>query len=327
MRAVEASETRYVCAVDIGGTKIAVAIMACDGRVVPKAVYEAEVPTLAHEGGEAVYQRIEAAVLAAVAAAPGPAAGVGVGSAGVIDPRTGCVAYANEIMPGWTGIELAPRLAAATGLPVAALGDVHAHALGEARWGAGRGRESVLCMGVGTGIGGAYVVGGQVLRGFHGAAGHMGHIESISAAGRACACGRAGHVESVASGTSIGRLFDERYGRVHTERPSVGRDVAELAQAGDERALAVVHEAGFALGASLGSLANILDPELIVLSGGVVHGMDGAGEHDGPWHEALMEGYASQALDPLLAAEIVDGALGGLAPLVGAAEHLLDSLS
>ena len=319
-----AKDEGLVCAVDIGGTKIAVAVMRCPGDAVPEAVYEAEVPTGAAEGGEAVYGRIEAAVLAALAAAPGPVCGVGVGSAGVIDPHTGCVIYANDIMPGWGEVELGPRLAAACGLPVAVLGDVQAHALGEAVWGAGRGCESVLCLGVGTGIGGALVIDGRVVRGFHGAAGHMGHIESGAAAGIPCACGRTGHLESVASGTSIGRLFDERHGRIHPERPSVGRDVAELMQAGDERAIGVVQVAGHALGAALGSLTNIIDPQVIVLSGGVVQGMDGHGSTW--WRDALLEGFYSQALDPLLDTPIVMGELGGLAPLIGAAEHLLGSL-
>lgn len=320
-----ATTDRYVCAVDIGGTKIACAIMEfpADGTR-PHPVYEAEVPTEAAEGGEAVYGRVEGAVRRALDAFDGNVLGVGIGSAGVVDPKTGAIAYANEIMPGWGGIELGRRLAEALGLPVAVTGDVHAHALGEARWGVGRGHESVLCLGIGTGIGGAFYADGRVMRGFHGAAGHMGHIESTAAAGIACACGRSGHLESVASGTSIGRMFEERYGRVDPSRPTVGRDVNDLVAAGDERAIAVVTEAGHALGASLGSLANILDPEVIVLSGGVIH--QGTGWRSETWHCAVAEGYASQALDPLQDTPILIGELEGDAPLIGAAEHLLDTL-
>ena len=166
---------------------------------------------------------------------------------------------------------MGPRLREDLGLPVAVVGDVQAHALGEAHWGVGKGKFSVLCLGIGTGIGGAYVENGRVMQGFHGAAGHMGHIECSAAAGIPCACGRSGHLESVASGTSIGRMYDERFGRVDPSRPSVGRDVNDLCRAGDAKATEVIHDAGFALGASLGSLANILDPEVIVLSGGVIH--------------------------------------------------------
>lgn len=320
------ADTRFVCSVDIGGTKIACAVMAypADGSR-PHAVYEAEVPTDAAAGGEAVYARVEASVRAALESDPARAvAGIGVAAAGVVDPATGGIAYANEIMPGWGGIELGPRLREAFEMPVAVLGDVQAHALGEARWGSGRGRWSVLCLGIGTGIGGAYVEDGRVMRGFHGAAGHMGHIESAAAAGLPCACGRTGHLESVASGTSIGRMYDERFGRVDESRPTVGRDVNDLCRAGDERATAVIHDAACALGASLGSLANILDPEVIVLSGGVIH--QGPTWRSETWRAGVAEGYASQALDPLLATPILIGELEGEAPLIGAAEHLLASL-
>lgn len=317
---------RFVCAVDIGGTKIACAIMAfpASGER-PHPVYEAEVATGASEGGEVVYARVEDAVCTALASFDGgEVLGVGVGSAGVVDPKTGCIAYANEIMPGWGGIALGPRLAEALGLPVAVTGDVHAHALGEARWGVGRGYDSVLCLGIGTGIGGAFVVDGRVMRGSHGAAGHMGHIESTAATGIPCACGRSGHLESVASGTSIGRVFEERYGRVDPARPTVGRDVNDLVAAGDGRAISVVHEAGHALGASLGSLANVLDPAVIVLSGGVIH--EGTGWRSETWRTSVAEGYRSQALDPLQDTPILIGELEGEAPLIGAAENLLDTL-
>ena len=320
------ADTRYVCSVDIGGTKIASAIMEypADGSR-PRAVFKAETPTNAFEGGEAAYARVENAIREALASdASREVVGVGVAAAGVVDPKTGCIAYANEIMPGWSGIELGPRLQAALDMPVAVVGDVQAHALGEAHWGTGRGRYSVLCLGIGTGIGGAYVEDGRVMRGFHGAAGHMGHIESTAAAGLACACGRSGHLESVASGTSIGRMYDERFGRVDESRPTVGRDVNDLCRAGDERATSVIHDAAFALGASLGSLVNILDPEVIVLSGGVIHqGPDWRSE---TWREGVAAGYASQALDPLLETPILIGELEGDAPLIGAAEHLLASL-
>lgn len=85
-------------------------------------------------------------------------------------------------MPGWSGVQLGPRLREDLGLPVAVVGDVQAHALGEAHWGVGKGKFSVLCLGIGTGIGGAYVESGRVMQGFHGAAGHMGHIECSAAA-------------------------------------------------------------------------------------------------------------------------------------------------
>ena len=103
-------ENKYVCSVDIGGTKIATAIMEypADGGV-PHPVFEAEVPTEAQEGGEAVFQRIEASIKAALEANPDvEVLGIGIGAAGVVDPKTGAIAYANEIMPGWSVVQLGP---------------------------------------------------------------------------------------------------------------------------------------------------------------------------------------------------------------------------
>ena len=116
-------ENKYVCSVDIGGTKIATAIMEypADGSV-PHPVFEAEVPTEAQEGGEAVFQRIEASIKAALEANPDvEVLGVGIGAAGVVDPKTGAIAYANEIMPGWTGQPVGAALEDACGIPAAVL--------------------------------------------------------------------------------------------------------------------------------------------------------------------------------------------------------------
>lgn len=319
-----ACSERYVCSIDIGGTKIAAAIVRAPGDGSAPAVVSCErVPTGASQGGEAVLDRVRSLAADLIARAPAPVAGVGVGSAGVID-ASGSVLYANELMPGWGGIELGARLGESLGLPVSVMGDVHAHALGEARWGAGAAYRSVLCLGIGTGIGGAFVEGGRVLRGAHGAAGHLGHVESAAAAGLPCACGRSGHIESVASGTSVGRLFEERFGRTDPSRPVVGRDVNDLVAAGDERAIEVVGLAGRALGAALGSLANAFDPEAIVLSGGVIHGEDGWRSET--WRTAVHEGFASQALDPLAGTPILIGTLEDDAPLIGSATNLLDEL-
>lgn len=319
------SGTRYVCSVDIGGTKVASALVRYDGGDArPEVVGNTEVPTEAALGGGHVVSQVEAAIAAMLDAAPATVSGIGIGSAGVVDYRHGRIAYANDIMPGWGGTELGPIVSERFGLPVTVMGDVHAHALGEARWGVGRGCESILCLGIGTGVGGAYVENGHVLRGFHGAAGHLGHIECSAAAGMPCACGRTGHLESIVSGTSIGRAFESLYGRIDPDRPVVGRDVNDLVLAGDERAIKIVHNAGVALGRSLGSLANAFDPELIVLSGGVIH--QGTEWRSEAWRTSVAEGYASMALDPLQKTDIVIGRLEGLAPLIGAAEDLLDSL-
>ena len=280
--------------------------------------------TDAAEGGEAVYARVAAAVRAALDAFDGEVLGVGIGSAGVVDPKTGGIAYANEIMPGWGGIALGPRLAEELDMPVAVTGDVHAHALGEARWGVGRGYESVLCLGIGTGIGGAFVMDGRVMRGSHGAAGHMGHIESTAAAGdpvrlRALGPSRVRGVGHLHRPDLRGALRPRRPvapdGRPRRQRPGRRRRPAR-----DRGRL----RGGPRAGREPGHPGQHPRSRVIVLSGGVIH--EGTGWRSETWRTSVAEGYRSQALDPLEDTPILIGVLEGEAPLIGAAENLLDTL-
>lgn len=306
-----------VVAVDIGGTKIACGIVTFEGDV-PRVSSVESVPTEAAAGGAHVLERVLCAVVAAVGRAEGPVAGVGVSSAGVIDPRTGNVTFANDLMPGWRGAELAPSVTSATGLRCRALNDVHAHALGEARWGAGRGHASALVAAVGTGVGGAFVERGHVMLGAHDEAGHIGHVCCPAAAGVPCSCGGTSHLEPVASGPGIVREY-LRLGGSPTApdgTPVGGALIDRLAASGDEAAVAAERRAGQALGEVLGSMCNMLDPSVVILSGSVAQ--------CGPaWSDALRAGFAEQAMAPVAATPVVAGELGGLAPLVGAAEHLL----
>ena len=314
--------------VDVGGTKIACAIVSFEGLQPPVLSYHKEVPTEAALGGEHVMGTIIGVVRACLDEARAQEGdsfmdgvfGIGVGTAGCPDPHDGSIASANDIMPGWTGMPVAARLRYAFGLPASVMGDVQAHALGEARWGAARGVSSCLLVAPGTGLGGALVIAGRVLRGAHGIAGHIGHTLHPAARDMECQCGRFAHIESIASGQGIGALYQG----VSAADPSFdeargGAWVSAQAQAGDTRALQVLHDAGFALGESIASWVNILDPELVILAGSVCR----AGA---PWREALSAGYQSQALDSVAQTRIVDAALGGEAPLIGAAEDLLDSL-
>lgn len=311
---------RTIVAVDVGGTKIAGAVVSY-GRsgVSPAILHERTIPTDASRGGNAVLDDIVRLALELIAACDEPPLGVGVGTAGCVDPLTGSIAFANDLMPGWTGQPVAARLREATALPVAVMGDVHAHALGEARWGAARGMQSCLCVAAGTGLGGAFVADGAVMRGFRGAAGHLGHVQSPLAAGIPCACGASGHLESIASGTGLGILFDRLF-PARAGEVAGGADVSRLAAAGDADAIEVLQASGRALGEALGSWANTFDPEVIVLSGSVL----AAGE---PWRAGMCEGFASMVMPLMRDTPIVDAALGGHAPLVGAAENLLDTVT
>ena len=310
-----------VVAVDLGGTKIAGALVRYEAEgAAPTILARTSVPTSPQRGGSAVLQSVVEVAQEMAAASPEAPAGAGIAAAGCISPEDGSVLYANEIMPGWTGQPLAQAVSDALGMPAAALGDVHGHALGETRWGGAKGFSSCLFVAAGTGLGGAYVVDGKVLRGSHGAAGHLGHMVHPAAAGFTCACGGTDHVEAVTSGTGIGALYQGVSVTDAAFDPTIdGAWVSERAQQGEEKAVSTLRAAGFALGEACGSWANMLDPAAIVITGTVVNA--------GPlWREALEEGFKSQALKPLHETPLVPALLGSDAPLIGAAEHLLDSL-
>ena len=311
------AETKHVVAVDIGGTKIAAGVVTLGGEA-PVVEAVEKVPTAAMEGGRAVLARVLEAIRGALARAEGEVAGVGISSAGVIDPRTGDVTFANDLMPGWGGTVLGAAVTKEFGLPCRVLNDVHAHALGEARWGGGRDAQSCLVVAVGTGIGGAFVERGQIMLGAHDEAGHIGHICCPAAAGVPCSCGATGHLEPVAAGPGI---IDEyvRLGGDATQADGTPMDGAEIdrrAAAGDEAAKAAEARAGHALGEVLGSMCNMLDPTCVILSGSVAQ--------CGPnWSGAMRESFLGQAMPPVQKTPVVDGELGGNAPLIGAAENLV----
>lgn len=306
--------------VDVGGTKIACGLVKVGEGKTPKVSSVSKVPTDALRGGEHVLATVIEQVKAAMDRADEAPLGVGISSAGVVNPKTGDITFANELMPGWGGTHLAAEVTAATGLPCRVLNDVHAHALGEARWGGGKGLPSVLVVAVGTGIGGAYVEDGAIMLGSHNEAGHIGHVACIAAAGVRCGCGAMGHLEPVASGPGIIAEYVRLGGdaMLPDGTPMHGAEIDRRAAEGDEAAKAAERRAGLALGEVLGSMCNMFDPAAIILSGSVVKcGPD--------WSEALGQGFLEQAMPPVQDTPLVDGTLGDDAPLIGAVENMLAS--
>ena len=169
----------YVLAADIGGTKIASAIIYYEKEGVKPTILNLEtIATKASLGGDVVLDRLASICAKQIQYAASHninLVGIGIDTAGCVDADSGSILYANEIMPGWTGQKIAERLEGDYNLPVAVMGDVHGHAQGEARWGAAKGLHSALVVAAGTGIGGAYVLEGKVVRGAHGASCHLGH--------------------------------------------------------------------------------------------------------------------------------------------------------
>lgn len=315
-----AEKALRVVAIDIGGTKVASALVTLgDGRA-PVVEGYGKLPTEAKRGGRHVLEVAIASARRVVELAGGEVGGIGVSTGGVVDPFTGDITYANEMMPGWGGTHLGAELEREFGVPACVMNDVHAHAFGEASWGAGLGRKSAFVCAVGTGIGGAFVDHGHLLLGAHGAATNIGHVTCTDAAGVPCQCGGVGHVETIACGPGILARYLELGGEARQPdgRLTDGADISLLAEKGDQAAVAAETRSGHALGEVLGSMVNMFDPECVILSGSV--------SKCGPvWHEALRSGWNEAVMPPQASTPIVDGALGDDAPLVGAAQNVVSS--
>lgn len=295
-----------VAAVDIGGTKTAAAIISSSGEVLTRT----SAATPGREGAAAVVEAAAGLVeRLRCGSADTTVAAVGVGSAGVVDAQSGRVLSSTDAIAGWAGTDLRGELGARLGLPVAVVNDVHAHALGESGRGSGAGHETMLFVAVGTGIGASFVTGGRVLAGAHSVAGHAGHQPSPYAAKLPCSCGGRGHLEAIASGPALVAEYHRRGGSAAGDDLRV---VAARADQGDPVAAAVVTLGGAAVGSALGGLANVLDPHVVVVGGGV----SGLGE---PWWAALREAFAAEVLPVLADLPVLQSALGADAALLGAA--------
>jgi glucokinase len=204
-------------------------------------------------------------------------AGVGVGAPGPVDFAAGVIVDPPNL-PGFERVPLGALLGERLGLPVRLDNDANAAGLGEARFGAGQGASPLVYLTVSTGIGGAILIGGELLRGAAGAAGELGHLV-IQPHGPRCGCGGEGCLEAVASGTAIAR--EARLGLVRGE-PSLlskglgndlpglsAKEVAEAAAQGDAFSLAVLDHAFTLLGLGVAGLVNALNPARVVVGGGL----------------------------------------------------------
>lgn len=253
------SPTRYTLGIDIGGTKTAAAVIGGTGEVIGFA----QAPTPASAGPDAVINAALAVARRAIAAAPARPDACGIGTAGTVN-AAGVVTHATEALPGWRGTNLTERFTRALDLPVVVLNDVHAMALGEARHGAAAGAGLAVIAAIGTGIGGAIIHNGSVIIGGSGSAGSIGHVTVSAPIPRQCACGRWNHLEAYASGPAIEAHYAEVTGTA-IRLP----EITTRARAGDSRARAVIAEAAELLGHALLQTVTIVDPDTIVLTGGV----------------------------------------------------------
>lgn len=285
--------------VDIGGTKVAAALVDAAGRVRHRIT--AATP---RDGGGAV---LDVAVDLVVAVAGSVTiAAVGVGSPGVLD-ASGTVRFATGTLPDWTGTPVRAELEARLGTPVAVDNDVRAMAYGEARHGAGRGHPDALYASIGTGIGGSIHRDGRAIHGSHRLAGEIGHL-LVPVTGRVpCGCGRHDHLEAAASGPAIAADYAQRTGET---LPLTA--IGERMRAGDEHAAAAIAAAATLIGRALGALLCAIDVSAVVVGGGVAQ--------LGPaFTQPLAAALGEEALPPLRGVPVLPAQLGTDAPLIGAA--------
>jgi glucokinase len=271
-----ARSEKPVVAVDIGGTKITSALITHEGKMISRSYCL----TLAHEGPQNVISHMVDSVQMSLGKAGlelSAIGGVGIAAAAIIDIGKGLVSEAPNL-PLWHNIPLRDRLADSLGKPVFLLNDASAAALGEHRMGAGRGLDNLIYITVSTGIGGGLVINGQLYNGTDGCAAEIGHM-IVLIDGPACKCGQHGCFESLASGTAIARMARERLaaggksclaeltrGKIEDVTAEL---VAEAARRDDELALSVIDEAACYLGIGLANLVNLINPQMIIVGGGV----------------------------------------------------------
>ncbi len=260
----------HVIAIDLGGTNIRGALVRSDGHVEARK----HVKTNAREGPDAVISRI-AEVIALVAENIDAEMPVGIASPGPLDPRTGTILFTPNL-PGWRDVPLVARLEALTGRRIALQNDGNCGALGEAAFGSARGVKNLVYLALGTGIGGGVISNGMLIDGAQGFGAEVGHVV-VALDGPRCTCGAVGCLEAFTSGWAIRREAElvaatadgDRLNQLAEDGELHAGVVAAAACEGHPASLEIMNRAGRALGAAMGAFANIFNPSMIVVGGGV----------------------------------------------------------
>ena len=245
-----------ILALDIGGTKIAGGIIDSSGKI----LLSDKVPTPTVEGGPAILEQAAALLLSLQSQFEGPKpAAIGISTGGQID-SSGQIIGGTDMIPDWVGFPLRERIEEQFGMPSAMLNDGHAAALAESHFGAGRGHSSMLCIVIGTGLGGGLVIDGSIQHGAHGLTGSVGQLK-VTKDGQTYF-----PLEAVVSGPGLVRLYREHSPIVSSIS---GWEVTQRAQTGDKHALASILEMGAWLGLGLSHALHICDAECVVVGGSV----------------------------------------------------------
>jgi glucokinase len=316
-----AQPIRFV-GVDLGGTNLsAAAVNVASGEVLGRH----QVPTLAHEGHDAVMARMACLIHDVIADADLEATdvgGVGIGVPGVLDLEQGATLFLPNLPGQWRNVPLEATIEDSVSLPVSLLNDVRCFTLGEKTFGAGREVDTMVCIAIGTGIGGGLVIDGKLHLGLGGTGGELGH-HTIDPNGPPCGCGNRGCLEAFASGPAIAGMALKAIvqGRTTYITELVSHDlnkvtpeiVSRAALAGDPVAQEVYERAGFYLGIGVANLIVIVSPEMVVIGGGVAQAGDLLFD---PIRRVVRERVH---VTPVEQVKIVPAELGTDAGLIGAA--------
>jgi len=303
-------------AVDFGGTNIRSAYFR---ETEPSPENQVKIPTQAEFGPEHVIERLVSAIKEVM---PKNAEGirVGIGSPGPLDPNEGII-YKAPNLRGWTDVPLKARLEERLDCPVFLGNDANVAALGEWKFGAGKGASHLIYLTISTGIGGGVIIDNRLLLGARGLAGELGHI-TLERDGATCGCGQQGHIEALASGTAIARKANEslRAGAqsslraiYEVDEAVTAKAIGEAARNNDQFALALISEAGELIGHLLADLAHTFNPQIFVLGGGV-------SQLGTLLFDPVKLSFENHVMDPAYCEQvrIVPAALGDDAGLVGA---------
>jgi len=308
--------------VDLGGTKIETALVDAAGRIIVSHRQE----THPEQGPDGVISDIATCVKTCLGEAGKTAQGLGVGVAGQVD-RAGTVHFAPNL--GWRNVALKAKLEGILDMPVVVSNDVRVATWGEWQHGAGQGVDNLVCLFVGTGVGGGIISGGRLLEGCNNAAGELGHLTIVSD-GRSCHCPNRGCLEAYAGGWAIA----ERAREVALAQPEAGQMLVALAGSveqisaatvtqargnGDPLARRLVEETGRYLATGVVGIVNAFNPCLLILGGGVIYGLP---EYVSLVQSAVRENALPAAVEGL---HIVMAALGDKAGVIGAAALARDN--
>ncbi|GMV94676.1 MAG: NagC family transcriptional regulator [Candidatus Hydrogenedentota bacterium] len=309
-----------VVGIDLGGTNVKTAVVARNGKMRGKDSR----PSRADDGLDAVVDTMVASVEQALenaGADPSDMLAVGVGAPGPMNWRTGIV-FSPPNLPGWKDVPLADIMSERLMVPAYVDNDANVACWGEFWSGAGTEVDSMVCLTLGTGVGGGIVVDGRLVRGIDGTAAEIGHL-NVMRDGRQCNCGAKGCLECYASVSGMERTALEG---IEAGRPTIltemcggdldkidGKMISDALQKGDEFAAWVMTETGIWLGTGIGSLINLLNPEMVVLCGGMI----AAGE---ALFKPVRETAQAQSFDvPGARVQIVPAGLGADSGVIGAA--------